>query len=169
MNGIFYSTYYMSPIGKIYLYGKSDVLVGCYFSDTNIPLYFLMAQENHELRIFAQAKEWLSTYFSGKQPDFMPKLDVDGCSPFCVEVWDMLLSIPYGATKSYGELAARYEGEHGTPMASQAIGGAVKKNVFPIIVPCHRVIGKNGRLTGYAGGLWRKKFLLEHEGASFVA
>jgi methylated-DNA-[protein]-cysteine S-methyltransferase len=106
-----------------------------------------------------QCKGELEEYFAGKRKDFNVKLDLQG-SDFELRVWDQLLKLRYGNTCSYKHIAQQLK----NPEASQAVGLANGKNPVSIIVPCHRVIGKNGKLTGYGGGLWRKQWLLEHEG-----
>ena len=114
--------------------------------------------------VFEEAKRWLEAYFSGQIPDFMPPLAPRG-TPFRRAVWSLLLTIPYGQTVTYGELAERIAGQLDIPrMSAQAVGGAVGHNPIPLIIPCHRVIGADGRLTGYGGGLERKRALLRLEG-----
>ena len=112
-----------------------------------------------ETPILMDTKRWLDVYFTGREPDFTPPLHPTG-SPFRQTVWQLLLEIPYGQTTTYGELAKRLECGR---MSAQAVGGAVGHNPISIIVPCHRVVGTNGSLTGYAGGLDRKIRLLEIE------
>ncbi len=114
-------------------------------------------------QIIAQTVRWLNIYFAGGIPDFTPPLSLNG-SPFRKEVWNILLTIPYGKTLTYGQIAARIAEEEGRPrMSAQAVGGAVGHNPVAIIVPCHRVIGADGSLTGYAGGLDKKTALLKIE------
>ena len=110
-----------------------------------------------------QTKRWLDLYFSGKEPDFCPPLDPDG-TDFQKTVWSVLRTIPYGDTLTYGEVSKLVAAKLGRSfMSAQAVGGAVGRNPISIIVPCHRVIGADGSLTGYAGGLWRKEKLLRLE------
>ena len=110
------------------------------------------------------ACRWLNVYFSGREPDFTPKLHLIG-SDFRQAVWALLLQIPYGQTVTYGQLAARLAAERGLArMSAQAVGGAVGRNRISLIIPCHRVLGADGSLTGYAGGLDRKAKLLALEG-----
>ena len=105
----------------------------------------------------------LDLYFQGKQPDFFPALHMQG-TPFQKLVWELLLQIPYGETITYGELAGQIAAQLGrTSMSAQAVGGAVGHNKISILIPCHRVVGRDQSLTGYAGGLERKKWLLELE------
>ena len=115
--------------------------------------------------VFEQTAKWLDIYFRGGIPDFTPPLHLHG-TPFRREVWDILRTIPYGRTVSYGDIARQLADRRGIPrMSSQAVGGAVGHNPVSLIVPCHRVIGTGGNLTGYGGGLWRKKELLLLEGS----
>ncbi|MDR2784064.1 MAG: methylated-DNA--[protein]-cysteine S-methyltransferase [Treponema sp.] len=125
--------------------------------------------EAPDLPLFNALRAWLTIYFSGKDPDAVrhaaPPLSAQG-SAFQKQVWDLLLRIPYGATTSYGALASVVAAKRRIPvMAAQAIGGAVGRNPISIVIPCHRVIGSHGNLTGYGGGLERKRFLLKLEGA----
>ena len=109
---------------------------------------------------------WLDIYFSGQKPDFLPKLHLIG-TDFQREVWDILLEIPYGQTVTYGEIARKIADKRGLKtMSDQAVGGAVGHNRVSVIVPCHRVIGSDGSLTGYAGGIERKIRLLDIENGS---
>lgn len=112
--------------------------------------------EDKTLPVFEQTKKWLDIYFSGNEPDFMPKLSLNG-SEFRKAVWDILLKIPYGSVMTYGEIAKILAKQRGVAkMSAQAVGGAVGHNPISIIVPCHRVVGTNGNLTGYAGGIDKK-------------
>lgn len=111
------------------------------------------------LPVFEETCRWLDLYFAGEKPQFTPLLAPQG-TPFQQKVWDILLTIPYGKTMSYGDVARRIS----PTMSAQAIGGAVGYNPIGIIIPCHRVIGADGSLTGYGSGLDRKRWLLELEG-----
>lgn len=125
---------------------------------------FIDKSKDKDLSIFQETKEWLDSYFNGDVPNFTPKLAMDN-SEFRKEVWKILLSIPYGETMTYGEIAKIIAKKRGLlRMSAQAVGGAVGHNPISIIIPCHRVIGAGGNLTGYAGGLDKKVWLLEHEG-----
>ncbi|MDE6926127.1 MAG: methylated-DNA--[protein]-cysteine S-methyltransferase [Acetatifactor sp.] len=120
-------------------------------------------EENGARAVFDRTAEWLDIYFAGSNPDFMPPLAAKG-TPFQETVWEILRKIPYGKTISYGEIARQIAEERGVRrMSAQAVGGAVGRNPVAIIVPCHRVIGSDGSLTGYAGGLDRKEELLKLE------
>ena len=124
--------------------------------------------ERPDLPIFEQTRRWLDLYFNGKQPDFTPPLTLRA-TPFRKEVWEILLTIPYGKTMTYGEIAKQIVETHqGTPlqfksMSAQAVGGAVGHNSISLIIPCHRVVGSHGSLTGYAAGLDKKLWLLKME------
>jgi methylated-DNA-[protein]-cysteine S-methyltransferase len=123
--------------------------------------------ESPDIPLFSALRAWLQTYFSGKDPGAAGILSLAARgSVFQEQVWDLLLRIPYGTTRTYGNLASAAAAMRRIPvMAAQAIGGAVGRNPISIIIPCHRVIGANGNLTGYGGGLERKRFLLKLEGA----
>lgn len=119
--------------------------------------------------ILARAKQWLDQYFAGIEPNEQVPLHLIG-TDFQQEVWSILLSIPYGQTSTYGDIAKRIANKRGiTRMSAQAVGGAVGHNPISIIVPCHRVLGSDGSLTGYAGGIERKISLLSLEGIDVAA
>ncbi|MDR1676407.1 MAG: methylated-DNA--[protein]-cysteine S-methyltransferase, partial [Tannerella sp.] len=121
------------------------------------------------LPVFDAVRTWLDIYFSGKEPDFTLPLRPKG-SPFQKSVWNLLCKIPYGQTATYGEIAKQLERENeGKQASARAAGGAVSHNPISIIVPCHRVIGKSGSLTGYAGGLDVKIHLLQLEGVQLYS
>ena len=151
---------YDSPFGKIILIGEDNCLTNLYFEGQK-----KFEPEIKELKVFIDAKKWLDYYFEGKTPDFTPELLLKG-SEFQLEVWEILKNIPYGKTITYKATANKIAKKRGIlKISSQAIGGAVSRNPILIIIPCHRVIGSNGLLTGYAGGIKRKEKLLELEGA----
>ena len=157
-----YISYYKSPIGNILLASDGNNLTGLWFEDQK---YFAKNLDNDEkkidLEIFNLTKKWLDLYFKGINPDF--KIPVKFyATDFQKKVWQSLLEINYGSVVSYGELANRL---HTSP---RAIGTAIGKNPISIIVPCHRVIGKNNALTGYAGGIFRKEYLLKLEHINLV-
>ena len=130
-----------------------------YFADA-----LLCGKEEKELPVFAQTKKWLDIYFTGKAPDFTPPLSMEGISPFRRRVWEIMLTIPFGKTMTYGEIADRIAKQKGlSKMSAQAVGGAVGHNSISLIIPCHRVVGTNGSLTGYAGGIEKKVQLLTLE------
>ena len=158
-----YTAHYTSPLGGITLTSDGIALTGLYFDgETGCPLCDAAYKKN--LPVFGEAMRWLDLYFAGKEPDFMPVLNPTGTA-FQMLVWAILQTIPYGGTTTYGAIAKRLEKSTGKRMSAQAVGGAVGRNPISIIVPCHRVIGANGSLTGYAGGLDKKEYLLELEGA----
>ncbi len=157
---------YSSPLGEILLAADEIGLTGLWFHGQK---YFAadLAEENTEetTPILARAKEWLDIYFSGNEPNFTPPLHPIG-SDFRREVWDILLKIPYGKTVTYGDIAQELAKKKGiAKMSAQAVGGAVGHNEILMIIPCHRVVGSNGSLTGYAGGIDRKVSLLTLEKA----
>ena len=125
--------------------------------------------EEKELPVFAQTKKWLDIYFTGKAPDFTPPLSMEGISLFRRRVWEIMLTIPFGQTMTYGNIAKLIEKETGKRVSAQAVGGAVGHNSISIIIPCHRVVGTGGSLTGYAGGIDKKIALLKNEGADVSA
>lgn len=164
-----YTSNYQSPVGEILLACDEIGLTGLWFEGEKF--YALSLDKEHEERempVFAEVKRWLDIYFSGREPDFMPPIHMIG-SPFQLSVWEILRQIPYGKTTTYGEIANRLAAERGlTRMSAQAVGGAVGHNEISIIVPCHRVVGTNGSLTGYAGGVDKKVRLLQLEGADMT-
>ncbi len=161
-----YTNRYQSPVGGILLGGDEIGLTGLwfdgekYFADSLDPEH-----EEKDLPLFERVKQWLDIYFSGREPDFMPPVHMIG-SPFQLAVWEILRQIPYGSVITYGEIARMIAKQKGLPrMSAQAVGGAVGHNEISIIVPCHRVVGGNGSLTGYAGGIDKKARLLGLEKA----
>lgn len=164
-----YISRWQSPLGGITLASDGDALTGLWFDGQK---YFGAGLSPNavegELPVFRQTRRWLETYFAGRAPDFTPPLGPAG-TPFRLSVWTVLGKIPYGKTATYGEVArelARVRGMEHT--SARAVGGAVGRNPISIIIPCHRVLGQGGALTGYAGGLDRKAALLalERRGAS---
>ncbi len=154
---------YASPLGKITLSSDGDAVTGLWFNgQKHFGSTLPNAHEEKELPVFAQAAKWLDMYFSGSEPDFTPPVRLRG-TPFQTAVWEQLTRIPYGKTATYGELAKALERRLGRKTAARAVGGAVARNPVSLIVPCHRVIGADGSLTGYAGGVDRKRVLLETE------
>ena len=161
-----YINHYESPLGRILLAADEAGLTGLWFEGQK---YFARSlqkeQEEKETPIFEQAKRWLDLYFSGKEPDISVPLHLLG-TDFQKKVWEILRTIPYGHTMTYGEIARQLAAEKGSSrMSAQAVGGAVGRNPISILVPCHRVVGASGSLTGYAGGLDRKVKLLTLEKA----
>ena len=162
-----YTSIYPSRLGDILLAADEIGLTGLWFFGQSYFADTLPAEQiAQETPILAQAREWLDEYFSGKEPDFTPTLHPMG-SPFRQAVWKLLLQIPYGQTTTYGEIARQLEKLQNRPhMSAQAVGGEVEHNGISIIIPCHRVVGTKGSLTGYAGGLDKKMALLELEHAN---
>lgn len=165
----FYTTDYSSHIGAITIASDGNSLVGLWlegqkYFGANILKH---SKPNDDLGIFASAKSWLNDYFAGKQPDIKALSLAPIGSEFRQSVWKILCEIPYGATISYGDIAQKIAQKLGKQnMSAQAVGGAVGHNPISIIIPCHRVVGKNNNLTGYAGGIDKKIALLKHEGAA---
>lgn len=160
-----YLATYQSPLGPLTLCSDGEALTGLWFDGQKYDRATVEpdATEAPDLTIFRQTREWLNIYFRGKQPPFTPPLKLSG-SEFQQAVGRILLSIPYGKTMTYGQIASRLALEMGVEsMSAQAIGGAVGHNPISIIVPCHRVMGSDGSPTGYAGGLYRKNFLMQME------
>ena len=159
-----YTCIYLSPLGNILLAADEVGLTGLWFEGQKYFANTLPGESiSQETQILNETKRWLDIYFSGKEPTFTPPLHPAG-SPFRQAVWQILLQIPYGETMTYGEIASRIAGEQKrSHMSAQAVGGAVGHNEVSIIIPCHRVVGTNGSLTGYAGGIDRKIALLELE------
>lgn len=159
-----YISYYDSPMGKILLAADSIGITGLWFEGQKyFAMYLDKVHKEEETKILKDAKHWLDIYFSGKEPDFKLPLHFIG-TDFQNEVWEILYSIPYGKTMTYGDIAKKLAKKRGIKkMSAQAVGGAVGKNEISIIVPCHRVVGANGSLTGYAGGISKKIELLKLE------
>lgn len=153
MNQIF-RTYYSSPIGVLRITAYQDSITALEFCDTQ-PEFI---ETVNEPAIIKDCKSQLDEYFRGNRTEFNLKLSLSG-TDFQNKVWKELLRVPYGKTASYKDIAMSCE----NPKAVRAVGGANHNNRIAIIIPCHRIVGSNGKLTGYAGGLWRKEWLLKHE------
>lgn len=161
-----YTSKYTSPLGGILLAADEVGLRGLWFDGQK---YFARdlpdERTERETPVLSEAKRWLDLYFGGQEPDFLPPLHPVG-TPFRQAVWEILLRISYGKTVTYGEISKQLAEKMGLErMSAQAVGGAVGHNEISIIIPCHRVVGSNGSLTGYAGGINRKIKLLELERA----
>lgn len=159
-----YTSKYDSPLGSILLAADDLGLTGLWLENNRFFPNKLESQpgETEDIR---DAKGWLDIYFSGREPDFTPRLHQKG-SDFHRAVGEIMLKIPYGKTTTYGDIAKELAAQRGiAKMSAQAVGGAVGRNEISIIIPCHRVVGSNGSLTGYGGGLDNKIKLLELEGA----
>ena len=164
-----YTCTYLSPLGKILLAVDEIGLTGLWFEGQKYFANTLPEESvSKETEILTEAKKWLDIYFSGEEPKFIPPLHPAG-SAFRQVVWQILLEIPYGQTVTYGEIARKMNKMKNTSnsscMSAQAVGGAVGHNEVSVIIPCHRVVGTNGSLTGYAGGIEKKIALLELEHA----
>ena len=159
-----YTSKYASPFGGILLAADEIGMRGLWFDGQKYFARDLPAERiEQDTPALAEARRWLDIYFAGHEPDFLPPLHPVG-SDFRREVWDILLQIPYGQTTTYGEIARQLAEKRELPwMSAQAVGGAVGHNEISIIIPCHRVVGTNGSLTGYAGGIRKKVALLELE------
>lgn len=159
-----YISHYRSPIGNMLLAADEIGVTGLWFEGQKyFALYLDKKHEEKEVPIFEKVKQWLDIYFLGKAPDFIVPLHFTG-TDFQNEVWKILCTIPYGQTMTYGEIAKQIAAKKGLPhMSAQAVGGAVGHNQISILVPCHRVVGTNGSLTGYAGGMEKKVELLKIE------
>lgn len=150
-----------SPLGELLLEGDREAITGIWFADGRFaPNPDSLGGEGEPFR---RAEGWLADYFAGRAPDpgAVP-VRLTG-SPFQLLVWEELMRIPYGEVTTYGAIARTLEQRLGRRAAAQAVGGAVGRNPVSILIPCHRVVGASGRLTGYGGGLWRKEFLLALE------
>ena len=166
---MFYTCHYNSPLGGILLAADEKGLTGLWFDGEKYFADHLPAEHvQQETPVLAETRRWLDLYFTRKEPDFTPPLHPTG-SAFRQAVWEILLQIPYGKTTTYGEIARELAGKQGVSrMSAQAVGGAVGHNEISIIIPCHRVVGTNGSLTGYAGGMEKKVRLLELEHANMT-
>ena len=165
-----YTAHYNSPFGGITLASDGKALTGLWFdgqryfgSTLDMSSPAIGSTQGYSPTVFDDTRRWLDIYFSGHEPDFMPPLSLRG-TPFQRRVWEALLTIPYGQMVTYGELARRLGCR-----SAQAVGGAVGRNPIAIIVPCHRVVAANGNLIGYAGGLDRKRALLQLEQKIYFA
>ena len=162
--------HYRSPLGGILLAADEVGLTGLwfdgekYFAD-NLPARHTVG----ETPTLAETKRWLDIYFTGREPGFLPPLHPIG-SAFRQSVWELLLRIPYGQTTTYGEIAQELAAKRGLArISAQAVGGAVGHNEISILIPCHRVVGMSGSLTGCASGISKKAKLLELERADMSA
>ena len=164
-----YTAKYASPLGAITLACDGEVLIGLWFDGQKHFGSILPKQvEAAEHPLFTEARHWLDVYFSGRAPDHLPPLRYDS-TPFRKAVFDIMLTIPYGETMTYGEIAAEIAHQQNLPkMSAQAVGGAVGRNPISLMIPCHRVVGTSGSLTGYGGGIARKVRLLELERADMT-
>lgn len=161
------TTEYASPVGRVVLASDGEALTGLWLEGQKYFQETLPEQPSRrdDLPLFRQAKEWLDRYFAGERPSPNELRLAPAGGTFRREVWECLLEIPYGEVTTYGAIAKRIAARRGRcSMSAQAVGGAVGHNPISIIIPCHRVVGSNGSLTGYAGGIDKKIRLLEAEG-----
>ena len=164
---MYYLTKYISPLGKIMLASDGENLVGLWIEGQKYFESTIEGErvENDGLKIFSDVKAWLDRYFVGDKPDIGELPLAPSGSEFRQTIWKILCEIPYGETITYKEVAKRAAKRlNKQTMSAQAAGGAVAHNPISIIIPCHRVVGTDGSLTGYAGGINMKRYLLEHEG-----
>lgn len=155
---MYYSTDYASPIGDMIIASDGEAICGVWFYGQKHFPSLQNFKKNDDLAIFKDVKEWFDDYFNGLNPQMDFKLKPDG-TEFRLKVWKILLEIPYGETLTYGEIAQMIS----PAMSAQAVGGAVGHNPISILIPCHRVLGADGKLTGYAGGIDKKIELLKIE------
>ena len=164
-----YTAAYSSPLGNLLLAADGKNLTGLWFEGAKY--YAKGLEPAHEMRalpVFEKTGQWLDLYFSGREPDFMPPIRLSGSS-FQLTVWEILRKIPYGQTTTYQKIASEIAFAKGiSHMSAQAVGGAVGHNPISILVPCHRVVGTDRSLTGYAGGVDKKARLLALEGVDLT-
>ena len=161
---------YKTPEGfdDLVMSGDGEALTGLWFAGPCDAARRGEAVELREMPVFRETCRWLDEYFAGRDPGFTPNYRIEGLTPFRQAVIDEMLRIPYGATVTYGDIAKAIAKKRGGRASAQAVGGAVGWNPICIIIPCHRVIGADGSLTGYGGGLENKVSLLAHEGIDVV-
>lgn len=162
-----YTHHYHSPEGDLTMASDGEVLTGLWFDGQKHFADTLSAEYTEkDLPVFDETDHWLDLYFSGKDPGFIPALNMR-TTAFRKAVWEILLTIPYGETMTYGQIAERIAKQRGARRVSaRAVGGAVGHNAILLIIPCHRVVGADGSLTGYAGGVEKKRRLLHMEGTA---
>jgi methylated-DNA-[protein]-cysteine S-methyltransferase len=168
---MYYSSHYKSPIGDILLASDENSIIGLWIGEqkyigSTMPKDMI---EKDDLPILREGKAWLDAYFTGKNPKLSGLSLAPAGGAFKQQVWSILIEIPYGKLTTYGNIAKEAAKRMGKDrMSAQAVGGAVGHNPISIIIPCHRVVGTNGNLTGYAGGIEKKIKLLEHEGVDMT-
>ena len=163
---VFCTEYQSELIGPLTIASDGQSIVGCWFENDR---YFGYGVKESmapcdSLPVFAQARDWLDRYFAGKKPSPRELPLSARATPFQLLVRESMLDIPYGQTTTYGAIARRIEAQTGKRQSARAVGGAVGRNPLCVIAPCHRVVGSNGNLTGFGGGIDMKVKLLEHEG-----
>lgn len=165
-----YKCKYITPdnFSNIIMNSDGKYLTGLWFEGSKDSLKHITNCEEKELPIFKETSEWLNIYFKGETPNFTPKYKINDLTPFRKEVTDIMNKIPFGKTITYGDIAKEIMKKRKLKkMSAQAVGGAVGWNPICIIIPCHRVMGSNGKLTGYGGGINNKIALLKHEGNDY--
>lgn len=166
-----FTTKIASPVGNLVAASDGENLVGLWVEGQK---YFMATvnenqKEQNDLPVFKQARTWLNTYFKGEDPGLIPPIELAG-TDFRKHVWDLLLDIPYGELTTYGEIAQKLAASRGVEkMSARAVGGAVGHNPLLIMVPCHRVVGADGNLTGFGGGMQCKIELLKLEKVDFTS
>lgn len=159
-----YKKSYKSPLGPIVITSDGKYLTGLWFEKTKDDNKHDKNLKEKDLNIFDEVTRWLDIYFSGKNPEFIPKYKIQNLTPFRKSVIDIMIKIPYGETITYNDIAKTIARKKVIKkMSAQAVGGAVGWNPICIIIPCHRVVGANGKLTGYGGGIQNKIELLKIE------
>ena len=162
-----YAAKYNSPIGEMIIYADDIGITGAWFDSCRFLPKETVGVERNVTPIIDEAIRWFDIYFGGAEPDFTPPLHPIG-TPFQTEVWDILRTVRYGKTTTYGEIASELARRRGIKkMSAQAVGNAVGRNKISVILPCHRVIGADGTLVGYGGGTDKKEYLLNLEGVRF--
>jgi methylated-DNA-[protein]-cysteine S-methyltransferase len=167
-----YRTEYKSElIGPLTIASDGTSIVGCWFGNDRYFGYGVNEpmEQDDDLPLLVQARDWFDRYFAGEAPDPRELPLGARATPFQSRVREAMLDIPYGQTDTYGSIATRLEKETGRRQSARAVGGAVGHNPLCVIVPCHRVVGSNGSLTGFGGGIGMKVKLLEHEGVDLSA
>ena len=155
---MYHTANYDSPLGPLLLYSRDGLLTGLWMQSHGF--HPAECTEKQDDPVLLATRQWLDRYFRGERPNPAALPLAPEGTPFQKQVWTLLLEIPYGESISYGALAKKLS----PTMSAQAIGGAVGRNPISIIIPCHRILGSGGKLTGYAGGLNAKAWLLGHEG-----
>lgn len=168
---MYYYSNYRSPLGNIILASNDHSIIGLYIGNHKY-LDSLLEEdiiENKDINVIKEGVKWLDDYFDGKKPSISRLSLAPRGGEFRQEVWSLLLEIPYGQLTTYGDIAKEVARRMGKEkMSAQAVGGAIGHNPISIIIPCHRVVGKSGSLTGYGGGIETKVKLLEHEGVDMT-
>ncbi len=168
MKAIKHITCYNSPLGKLWLGSNGQELTNAWIEgQAHAPAASLTqnAADGSQVPVLQAAAKWLDAYFAGKQPGELPAMRLDG-SFTSLAVWDALTQIPAGTTVSYGQLAKQIEEATGLSINARVVGNAVAHNPVLVLIPCHRVVGSDGSLTGFAAGLDNKQWLLNHENAA---